>query len=53
VTLSEEHRRSRWATFSAASKYLSWPRSHDMLRQIAWILRSGDAGTIEDVLRVR
>jgi 8-oxo-dGTP pyrophosphatase MutT (NUDIX family) len=53
VELSEEHRRSKWATFSAASKYLSWPRSHEMLRQIAWILRSGDGGAVEDVLRVK
>jgi dATP pyrophosphohydrolase len=53
VALSEEHRRSKWATFAAASKYLSWPRSHEMLRQIAWLLRRGDAGAVNDVLRVK
>lgn len=53
VKLSEEHRRSRWASFAAASRYLSWPRSHELLKQIAWLLRSGTAGAVNDVLEVR
>jgi 8-oxo-dGTP pyrophosphatase MutT (NUDIX family) len=52
VRLDTEHRRAKWATFAAASRYLSWPRSHELLKQVAWILRNGDAGAVEDVLRV-
>jgi dATP pyrophosphohydrolase len=50
-TLGNEHRAGRWETFAAARRRLAWPRSHDLLRQVAWILRSGNAGAVEDVLR--
>jgi dATP pyrophosphohydrolase len=52
-TLGVEHTRARWETFAAAKKKLAWPRTHDLLRHVAWILRTGDAGAVEDVLRVR
>lgn len=50
VTLGPEHTRSRWRSFAAARRVLAWPRTHDLLRQVAWILRSGNAGNLEDVL---
>jgi dATP pyrophosphohydrolase len=51
-TLGVEHSGARWETFASAKKRLAWPRTHDLLRQAAWILRGGDAGAVEDVLRV-
>jgi dATP pyrophosphohydrolase len=51
--LGPEHSRARWMTFAAARRILAWPRTHDLLRQVAWILRTGTAGAVEDVLRVR
>ena len=50
--LGAEHDAARWETFAAARKRLAWPRTHDLLAQVKWILRSGDAGAVEDVLRV-
>jgi hypothetical protein len=29
-----------------------WPREREALREILHLLKSGDAGTVEDVLRV-
>ena len=52
VTLGPEHSRSRWESFRAATERLAWPRTHDLLRQVGWILRTGNAGAVEDVLRV-
>lgn len=53
VELGVEHTRARWETFAAARKRLAWPRTHDLLRQVEWILRSGDAGAVGDVLLVK
>jgi 8-oxo-dGTP pyrophosphatase MutT (NUDIX family) len=50
--LGPEHSRGRWMTFAAARRVLAWPRTHDLLRQVAWILRTGSAGPVEDVLLV-
>jgi hypothetical protein len=52
-TLANEHSRAEWMTFSAATKRLAWPRTHDLLRQVAWLLRTGNAGAVEDVLLVK
>lgn len=51
--LGIEHDAARWETFSAARRRLAWPRTHDLLKQVNWILRSGDAGAVEDVLLVK
>ena len=51
--LGIEHSRAKWMTFAAARKLLAWPRTHDLLRQVGWILRRGNAGAVEDVLRVK
>lgn len=52
LQLGVEHTDARWETFAAATKRLAWPRTHDLLRQVAWILRSGNAGAVQDVLLV-
>jgi len=53
VVLGPEHRTAKWETLAAARRRLAWPRTHELLRHVAWILRSGDAGAVEDVLRVK
>jgi dihydroneopterin triphosphate diphosphatase len=53
VTLGPEHVRAQWVTPDAAAHLFAWPRSRQALHDIAWLLRSGDAGAVEDVLLVR
>ncbi|MDA1080844.1 MAG: NUDIX domain-containing protein [Gemmatimonadetes bacterium] len=52
-TLSAEHSRARWETFAAARRRLAWPRTRELLGHVNWLLRSGDAGAVEDVLLVK
>ncbi len=52
VTLSSEHVAYRWLSITAAKRALTWPREIEALTHIAHLLRSGDAGVAEDVLRV-
>jgi len=52
VTLSAEHSRSEWLTPERALDRFAWPRERDALRDILHLLKTGDAGTVEDVLRV-
>ncbi|MCA0377327.1 MAG: NUDIX domain-containing protein [Gemmatimonadetes bacterium] len=51
--LSEEHDAAVWRTPAAAVKVLAWPREHEAVRHTMHLLRSGDAGAVEEVLRVR
>jgi 8-oxo-dGTP pyrophosphatase MutT (NUDIX family) len=51
VALSEEHDLARWRTADEAEQVLAWPREHEAVRHAMWLLRSGDAGAVEDVLR--
>jgi dihydroneopterin triphosphate diphosphatase len=53
VTLGAEHVRAQWVTPDEAADLLAWPRSRQALHDIAWLLRSGNAGAVEDVLLVR
>jgi len=53
VTLGSEHQRSDWLTVDDALDRFQWPREREALREIAHLLRTGDAGPVEDVLRVR
>lgn len=50
VRLSEEHDAARWLTAEDAQQLLAWPREHEAVRHAMWLLRSGDAGAVEDVL---
>jgi 8-oxo-dGTP pyrophosphatase MutT (NUDIX family) len=53
VRLGPEHQRAEWLTVSAAMQRFVWPRELDAMSQIVHLLKSGDAGPVEDVLRVR
>jgi dATP pyrophosphohydrolase len=53
VTLGTEHQRFEWLPPQAARQRFIWPRSRTALDDIVSLLRSGDAGPVEDVLRVR
>jgi dihydroneopterin triphosphate diphosphatase len=50
--ISSEHDRIEWLTPAAAAARLSWPRDRRALEDVLSILGSGDAGLLEDVLRV-
>jgi dATP pyrophosphohydrolase len=52
VRLGPEHDSFEWLTFSAARRRLAWPREHRALTDIETLLGQGNAGAVEDVLRV-
>ena len=52
VTLGPEHDKYEWLPVAAAQKRLTWPRDAESLRHARQLLKSGDAGVVEDVLRV-
>ncbi len=52
VTLGDEHQRYEWLSPERAGERFAWPRERDALRDILQLLRGGDAGPVEDVLRV-
>ena len=52
VALGEEHDAYEWLSVDAARERFLWPRSRTMLDDIQSLLRGGDAGPAEDVLRV-
>ena len=52
VVLSAEHDRFEWLSLAAAQKRLTWPRDGESVRHAVTLLKRGDAGVVEDVLRV-
>jgi 8-oxo-dGTP pyrophosphatase MutT (NUDIX family) len=52
VQLGPEHDLAEWLTPDEAMARLSWPRSISALRDAVQVLHTGDAGPVEDVLRV-
>ena len=52
ITLGAEHDLAEWVTPDEAMGRLSWPRSISALRDAVQVLHTGDAGPVEDVLRV-
>jgi 8-oxo-dGTP pyrophosphatase MutT (NUDIX family) len=50
--LSAEHDGAEWLSISAAQGRLAWPRERRALEDIQVMLAHGDAGPLEDVLRV-
>ncbi len=52
VTIDVEHDGFEWLSIDDADARFSWPRSRTMLREIVALLSSGDAGPVDDVLRV-
>ena len=53
ITLGSEHQRAEWLSVPDALDRFQWPREREALREIAHLLRTGDAGPVEDVLRVK
>ncbi len=53
VRLSPEHDEVAWLEFGEAARRFAWPRERRALRDTFSLLRRGDAGALEDVLRVR
>ncbi len=52
IHLSEEHDAARWCNSDEALQTLAWPREQEALRHAMWLLRTGNAGPVEDVLLV-
>ena len=52
VRLSEEHQRYEWLSLDDACSRFTWPRAAHALRDARRLLGKGDAGPVEDVLRV-
>jgi hypothetical protein len=52
VTLGPEHDLAEWLVPDEASGRLSWPRSISALRDLVQVFHTGNAGPVEDVLRV-
>lgn len=52
VMLGPEHRRYEWMTVEEASARFVWPRERASLAEIVALLSTGNAGPVEDVLRV-
>ena len=53
VVLGAEHDAYVWRTPATSMKYLAWPTEHESVRHAVQLLAGGDAGAVEDVLRVR
>jgi 8-oxo-dGTP pyrophosphatase MutT (NUDIX family) len=51
ATIGEEHDKYEWLSVAAAQKRLTWPRDAEVLGHARRLLKSGDAGAVEDVLR--
>ena len=51
-TLGEEHSGAEWLVPERALERFAWPRERAALRDILILLAAGDAGAVEDVLRV-
>ena len=52
VTLSEEHQRFEWLSVDDACNRFTWPRAARGLRDVWHLLARGDAGPVEDALRI-
>ncbi len=53
VILGREHMDYEWLPATDALQRLFWPRERAGLREVMDLLRTGDGGAAEDVLRVR
>jgi general secretion pathway protein E len=52
VALSDEHQRFEWLTVDEACARFTWPRAARGLRDVRHLLARGNAGPVEDALRV-
>ena len=53
LTLGEEHTRAQWLPLAEAARRYAWPSERTNVQLAAELLRGGDGGKMEDVLRVR
>jgi dihydroneopterin triphosphate diphosphatase len=53
VVLGPEHQAFEWLPVDEAMRRFQWPRERQALSEIVDLLAAGDAGPVEDVLRVR
>ena len=51
--LSPEHTRGEWLPITQAEQRFAWPSERKNVKDVAMLLMAGDAGAVEDVLRVR
>ena len=51
--LGAEHARAAWYSIAEAARRFAWPRERANIQDVAVLLSGGDAGKVEDVLRVR
>lgn len=52
VTIGEEHQRYEWLSVDEACDRFTWPRAARGLEDVRHLLSNGDAGPVEDALRV-
>ena len=52
VRLSAEHDRAEWLPPAEAGRRFAWPRERRALEDAVALLGTGDAGAVEDVLRI-
>ena len=52
VVVADEHTAFEWLSPEDAERRFNWPRSRMILREIIALLGTGDAGPVEDVLRI-
>lgn len=52
VLLGDEHQQFEWLSRDDAAARFAWPREREALAQIFQLVPDGDAGAVEDVLRV-
>jgi 8-oxo-dGTP pyrophosphatase MutT (NUDIX family) len=53
VTIATEHQRSEWLAVDDALARFAFPGERASLRELVELLASGDAGPVDDVMRVR
>ena len=53
VTIAGEHQRAEWLSVDEALVRFAFPGERASLREVVELLASGDAGPVEDVMRVR
>jgi dihydroneopterin triphosphate diphosphatase len=53
LRLSTEHDQAEWLPLDDAGARCSWPRGRRALEDIGVVFAAGDAGPLEDVLRIR
>ncbi len=53
LTLGQEHTRAEWLPLAEAARRYAWPSERANVLQAGELLRDGDGGRMEDVLRVK